>query len=194
MVWYHSIKKQTTDDLLQLSVSWLKRQDFLQKNTIKNGEIYWTRLSYGGESHRIGEIKILSNFYGENSYIELNYTYKDNEHLNYRVQIISTTPNYGGKRYWFVCPQCGKKVAFIYCKKYFWCRHCHNLCYKTQQVGFADRMAIKSQKYKNRVMKNNNKKQWLHWKTFYNTMEKANYYEDLSYINVYKQICRMIKY
>ena len=46
---------------------------------------------------------------------------------------VSTTPcNFGGKRFWFLCPSCRKKVGTLYktpTKDTLLCRKCHNLTY-----------------------------------------------------------------
>ena len=45
-----------------------------------------------------------------------------------------TPCNYGGRRFWFICMICGRRVAVIYLKlKYFACRHCHDLTYRCSQ-------------------------------------------------------------
>jgi len=191
MVWYRSIKKQTTGDLLKLSIGWLKKHNFVRENAKFNGEIYWKRTADKGISKVIASSKIVSNFIGENSYIELSYTY-NNENVDYKIQIIASEPNYGGKRYWFVCPQCGKKVAFLYFRKEFLCRHCLNLCYRTQQLGFTDRMMTMSKKYQNKVIYNDTKKRWVHWKTYHKLIDKADYYEEQSFINIYRKLMKII--
>ena len=188
MVWYHHNKKRTTKDLLELSISWLKKEKYLQKNTKKGGSIYWTRTCGGGKPQRIGAINFLSNFIGENHYIELMYSYNGSEPFNCRVQIASTKPNYGGERYWFVCPRCGRKVAFLYGAMYFLCRHCHNLTYKTQQVGFMDRMLELRNKYQNKVDKGGCKRRWVHWCTYHKLMDKADYYEYQALISMHKKL------
>jgi hypothetical protein len=71
MVWYHSIKKQTTDDLLKLSIGWLKKQKYIQETPKINGEIYWKRHYDDSEPINIASMNFLSNFIGENKYIEL---------------------------------------------------------------------------------------------------------------------------
>jgi hypothetical protein len=49
----------------------------------------------------------------------LKYTHRD-ELVEQRINFIWTTCNYGGKRVWFICPSCGKRVAVIYLGcKYF---------------------------------------------------------------------------
>lgn len=41
-----------------------------------------------------------------------------------------------GERKWFTCPYCSKKCALLYLKgKYFACRKCHGLNYKSSQLS-----------------------------------------------------------
>lgn len=85
--------------------------------------------------------------YGDDG-IELKYTVSTGfrsdtkENLCYRVELETTPCNYGGQRYWFTCPltkngvYCGRRVAKLYLPpgaKYFGCRHCHDLSYKSRQ-------------------------------------------------------------
>lgn len=56
----------------------------------------------------------------------------------YYVTVATTAPHYGGVRYWWLCPNCGRRVADLYGGKYFWCRTCHGLTYRTAQAGSAD--------------------------------------------------------
>lgn len=58
-----------------------------------------------------------------------------------RYSIAWIRCNYGGQRPWFVCPRCSQRVGKLY-KPYlrspFWCRHCHNLTYKSCQESGND--------------------------------------------------------
>ena len=50
------------------------------------------------------------------------------------VRLISTRCNYGGNRYWFVCPSCSNRVGVLYRKplnQVFICRKCNDLTYQT---------------------------------------------------------------
>lgn len=179
MVWYRYDKKQTTDDLLNLSVSYMKKQKCWCESSINNGVLTWKRYFADGTHMERGAISFLSNFIGENHYLELDYLFQKKEHLKYRVQLIKSYPYFGGVRYWFKCPKCGRKVSSLYCQKYFLCRHCLNLCYKTQQMSLRDRLMEKSLKYQNKAMENNCKKRWIHWKTFEKLMDKSDFYEEL---------------
>ncbi|MQW92229.1 hypothetical protein GFH30_03255 [Acinetobacter wanghuae] len=58
----------------------------------------------------------------------------DNEKFKYDVNVVKTSCNYGGSRYWFRCPSCHKHVAKLYFKVcIFLCRECHSLNYTSQQ-------------------------------------------------------------
>lgn len=49
--------------------------------------------------------------------------------------------NYGNFRYWFTCV-CGKRVGCLYLyRKYFRCRHCHDLTYRSKAYN------LRSSKY-----------------------------------------------
>jgi len=65
-------------------------------------------------------------------HIRLHYTWRKTEKLDYKVFLTKTFPNYGGFRYWFICPACGKRVRKLYAPPnlgYFFCRTCQNLTY-----------------------------------------------------------------
>ncbi|PKK82036.1 MAG: hypothetical protein CVT49_15740 [candidate division Zixibacteria bacterium HGW-Zixibacteria-1] len=57
---------------------------------------------------------------------------------DYSIRYESTPCNYGGKRWWFFCPACGRRCRILYLPSdeiYFACRVCHNLSYESQQEG-----------------------------------------------------------
>jgi hypothetical protein len=56
--------------------------------------------------------------------------------------VTSTVPRFGGLRWWFVCPlavngrDCGRRVGKLYLPdgaRYFGCRRCHDLVYRSSQ-------------------------------------------------------------
>ena len=62
--------------------------------------------------------------------------------VDYRVQLTTTQPRFGGLRWWFLCPMvrdgqaCGCRVGTLYLPpggRFFGCRHCHCLNYTTSQ-------------------------------------------------------------
>ena len=62
--------------------------------------------------------------------------------LDYIIEVVSTPCNYGGVRWWFICPlvvdgiSCQRRCQFLYfppSSVYLGCRECHNLTYKSRQ-------------------------------------------------------------
>ena len=56
------------------------------------------------------------------------------EEVRYPVRLVDTPCNFGGRRWWFTCPICKRRVAKLYLPpgaKYFGCRHCYNLTYQS---------------------------------------------------------------
>ena len=69
-------------------------------------------------------------------------TKRDGQRDDYDYYVrLDTTPCYfGGKRWWFLCPNttCGRRCRILYLapgSPYFACRVCHNLTYRSQQEG-----------------------------------------------------------
>ena len=52
----------------------------------------------------------------------------------YQVRIEWTPCNYGGKRAWWICPNCGQRVALLWGGRKFACRHCHRLAYQSTRT------------------------------------------------------------
>ena len=53
------------------------------------------------------------------------------------ILIEETTPFFGGRRRWFSCPGCGRRVRILYIPKdgnMLRCRHCHGLTYRSVQT------------------------------------------------------------
>lgn len=48
--------------------------------------------------------------------------------------LTTTTPRFGGLRYWFLCPRCGRQAGKLYHVDRWACRRCHNLAYKSQRL------------------------------------------------------------
>jgi hypothetical protein len=70
--------------------------------------------------------------------IVLDYKHAGQPVPSYLARIVTTVPNYGGRRYWFLCPHCGRRVRYLYSGRLFLCRTCHNLTYATTQAGKGD--------------------------------------------------------
>ena len=76
------------------------------------------------------------------SYTQTNRLSGEKESMDYKVPLVSTPCNYGGKRYWFLCSlyknerHCGKRVGILFsCGRYFGCRDCCEIAYYSQMKG-----------------------------------------------------------
>ena len=53
------------------------------------------------------------------------------------LSFTTTRLHFGGVRYWFICPNCNRRVAKLFkpkSERNFGCRYCYNLTYKSSQT------------------------------------------------------------
>lgn len=56
--------------------------------------------------------------------------------LSDRIELVTTATQFGGRRWWFSCPRCGRRCGVLYLPPGLtrWaCRTCHDLAYRTSQ-------------------------------------------------------------
>lgn len=90
------------------------------------------------------------------------------------IQFTSTTCNFGGQRYWFLCPDCDRRVAVFYFVANRWtCRVCGRIRYSSQQENPAARLARRLRKIRSQLSAPPGlweppgaKPKSMHWKTF----------------------------
>ena len=133
------MSKQIAEHSNALRINWLKKQGILDGG-YKSGTITWT-FGMSENKSSIG-YSVLTG--GDNDYISLRYTQTDNysgekTDLDYKISLVSSPCNYGGKRYWFKCPLskngtfCGRRVGVLFLiGKHFGCRHCGEIAYSAQ--------------------------------------------------------------
>ncbi len=134
---YYFDAKTTVEDSLVLSIFTLNEWSLLECSD-RYTTVTWTR-SLSGYKDSVG----LHVYAGrrDEPYISLQYAHTDHnggsERYLYNVLMVTTVCNFGGVRYWFLCPlnNCGRRVAKLYKPpggKYFGCRHCHDLSYESR--------------------------------------------------------------
>ena len=78
----------------------------------------------------------------DNAWLRLHYR-ADGEAVDYKVQLVTTKPNYGGHRWWFICPIVRRdggpprRVAKLHLpsgSKYFGSREAYGLTYTSCPV------------------------------------------------------------
>lgn len=87
---------------------------------------------------------------GTASSIEVNYSYRGKSY-RYPIQLTKTSCNYGGHRYWWLCPSCSKRVAVLYCAGTYVCRHCLSVPYGSQLQTKTDRIYSKLNALRDRL-------------------------------------------
>lgn len=133
--------KDTVDGTRNLDVHYFQRHKLFSYTPGWKHALYWTQ----GEE-RVASIGwTLEGDLGSPRSIRLDYTathYEEKCHCNYSVQLATTRCNYGGFRWWFICPlirngvPCHRRCRFLYLPfgaDYFGCRHCYDLAYDSQQ-------------------------------------------------------------
>jgi hypothetical protein len=166
--------KATTESRLQLDVRSLKKQNSLKPGTA--GVLSW--LSNNRETSSLG-------FKVHQDRIILHYRrhYQDKvwEDVEEIVNLNFTPCNYGGKRVWFLCPQCGRQVLALYLNgKDFLCRHCCRLTYAVQQKTMKDRLFKKARKFRERLAGSRSlfdpippKPKGMRWRTYWRFYREA---------------------
>ncbi|MBI4298690.1 MAG: hypothetical protein HY666_02920 [Chloroflexi bacterium] len=132
--------RSTVEECLSIDIPWLSRHDYFCG--FNGGGIQWKN-SLGEVTISIGiQVSLIGDLGG--NYLRLQYTQTSHSGekaaLDYKVELVNTSCNYGGVRYWFICPlvvngkTCSRRVAKLYLPprgKYFGCRQCYSLTYRS---------------------------------------------------------------
>lgn len=134
----------TVEECRDVSVSWLNLHDYFCG--FKSGGIEWKNAT-GKVTCSIGiQVSVDEEFHG-GKWVKFHSVYKDlssgeSERVDYRVDLVTTPCTFGGVRYWFICPlmvndrPCRRRVGTLYLPpdaRYFGCRHCYNLTYRSRK-------------------------------------------------------------
>lgn len=176
-------KKITTEGLPFIDIRQLQRQGYIRPYV--DGTMTWTigistRCSIG---YRIFD-----------DVLQLTYRHRSTNgsmvHAEQQLSLEWTSCNYGGSRVWVHCPGCDRRVAILYYYgKGFYCRHCHQLTYASQQEGKEARLMRKARKIRERLDASENlfypivdKPKYMHQSTFDRLRIKAELANGLSWI------------
>jgi hypothetical protein len=132
-------KSVTVEESLVLSVSTLLRHRALVPGAHTSGSWSWV---YEGEDERHATVAYEANLVDpEAAWLRLHYQ-SQGEPVDYRIRLVTTTPTYGGLRWWLICPLMGgdggppRRVAKLYLPpggRYFGSRESHGLTYTSCQ-------------------------------------------------------------
>jgi hypothetical protein len=180
---WHSGSKNTTEDCRSIDV-----RHWARKGLLTPGQAFSYKWS------RNGEIVASIGVYSESDRVTLSYRHRsgggDWMDESYPVQLDWTSCTLGGQRPWFLCPAngCGGRVAILYCRGIFACRHCYQLAYPSQREVAYDRAARRADRIREKLgwepgILNGNgwKRKGMHWRTYYRLTAKYNAYATTSF-------------
>ncbi|MDD5129733.1 MAG: hypothetical protein PHS66_01580 [Candidatus Omnitrophica bacterium] len=131
--------KLVADNLYKIPILSLKLNDFLEASDFGIIDI-----PYNGEVFKNG-IHIVVSFINKNDpFLDFYYSILqpngEYQNFEYRVDLVATSCNYGGVRYWFKCPLsilgCDRRVGVLYrVGNYFGCRNCFDLAYESSRLS-----------------------------------------------------------
>ncbi len=143
--WDRYDTKATVEECPSLDVGKLKRQGVLAPGS--RGSLSWTYCG-GGES----SVRYSVNFVdGLEREFRLYYRWNDGKDLAYSIRLQATEPHLSGLRWWFICPlikcnvPCARRVTKLYLQgRYFGCRTCHDLTYRSCQESHQEERLVGS--------------------------------------------------
>lgn len=130
--------KTESDGLKKITIFRLKEWGYFKGRW--SGTITWTNNWSDSKS----SVSIVVKTGDHEEYLRIWYThtnfYTDEKtDFDYKIPLVTTSCNLGGKRYWFQCPwyqngiYCGRRVAVLYLGgQRFACRHCYELSYASK--------------------------------------------------------------
>ncbi len=102
-----------------------------------------TEMCMNKVAYQIPEYNLKAFLYEDHYFV--GYTPAEGYRSYYKIPIEKQACNYGGFRYFFHCPKCGKRMRMLYHQKgRFLCRKCMNLGYFTQRLCPSTRILIMS--------------------------------------------------
>lgn len=145
--------KPTLDDCRNVDINRMVKQGAIGEGCFRSGNWVWTNKETGEQMSRIGyECNTLDK---ADSYLHLSYKFTNSDQsVNYKVRLVRTYPRYGGVRFWFICPERGKRVAKLYLipsDGRFVSRHVYKVYYASQMRGKSDRVIDKKWKILEKV-------------------------------------------
>jgi len=137
--WAYS-NRRTVEECKTLTSQFLNKHEYFD-GSVRQGIINWSR---NGE--KISSLGFVVSTVEGDEYIRFQYTQTDRNtekkiEIDYKARLDWTPCFFGGRRWWFICPLvvdgnvCGRRVGSLHLGsgKYFGCRHCYNLTYRSSQ-------------------------------------------------------------
>lgn len=113
----------TVESCLAINMYYMQRKGLLNG---MGGNLRWSQQGeeMGSVNYSVNhnDKRLLLSYRAEGQFVEL------------RLTLATTKTNFGGFRYWVLCPRCGRRSAKLYLPSgglHFRCRRCYNLTYQS---------------------------------------------------------------
>jgi hypothetical protein len=151
--YYRCNTERTLDEYRNLDINRMMKMGAIRDGCVNSGNWLWVDKKTGKKNSEIGyECNALDK---ADSYLRLSYKFTDTDHsVDYKIRLVRTYPRYGGVRFWFICPERGKRVAKLYLipsDGRFVSRHVYKVYYASQMKGKLDRAIDKKWKLLDKV-------------------------------------------
>jgi hypothetical protein len=130
------------EDGLTIDLPLMLRRGWVKDGVLGSGSLHWSRNGerFAYVSHRYD----LTDPANASLTLSFTWTPRDREpqRVEQRVALVSTQPNYGGRRWWMLCPVSRRRVAKLHLPPgsgKFACRKAWRLPYRSQRVAHRDR-------------------------------------------------------
>jgi hypothetical protein len=134
--------RPTADMSKKIDLAWMIRTGRATPGQWISGGLSW---NCGGQS--AGSVSYVANMEDlDDAYLQLNYwrgSGDEKEHLEQKIRLVFTELNFGGRRWWMICPYSGRRVAKLYLPNggdRFAGRRAWRLAYNSQRVAHRDRV------------------------------------------------------
>ena len=130
---YYYNRKPTAEESCDISIFQLKDWGMLTEST--NRVVEWFNKNTGKKTARV----VVATEMTDEPRVIFLYTTTDRDgnkaDYDYTAPLVTTPCNFGGKRYWFLCPVCYSRVGALYLIRgdvRFACRYCNNITYRSR--------------------------------------------------------------
>ncbi|TVQ85207.1 MAG: hypothetical protein EA357_00875 [Micavibrio sp.] len=176
--WYRWNKKTVIENCRDLDINRMIKLNAIIKEGWSSGRWLWSDPDTGERVACVGYEADTRN--RADSFLRLHYTLtKQDKKIDYKVPLVRTKANYGGERFWFLCPVKQKRVSKLYLHPggdIFASRHAYGLSYGCQSEDEGYRLIRKKHKLASRI--NNGRYSYsrpkgMHRKTYERLVEQA---------------------
>ncbi|MFC1458774.1 hypothetical protein ACETIH_19160 [Microvirga arabica] len=169
--------RPTVEDSLVLDLNKLIRDQMFRPQCALRGSMAWRGFYSGDVTACIGYEAHMGD---ESGCARLTYTITsrssgEKRHHDYWIELVATPQPFGGKRWWWICPTSGRRVAKLYKPdgaETFASRQAYRLTYQSQKENPVDRALERAFKFRRRLGSKDGfddfifKPKGMHWTTF----------------------------